>query len=40
MPPLRETHPRTALEVPEAACRLVGEFGGFFRIEPQLLDCT
>ena len=52
---LRETHPRTAHKVPAAAClppqphcRLVGEPGGFFRIELQLpgvcvlkgLDCS
>jgi hypothetical protein len=42
MPTLRETHPRTALEVPAVSCcfwglGLVGKPCGFFRIELQLL---
>jgi hypothetical protein len=39
--PLRETHPRTAREVPGAVAALMaspaGEACGFFRIELQLL---
>lgn len=38
--PLRETYPRTSLKVHVAACHVrllvVGESGGFLRIEPHL----